>query len=300
MRYARYAIPEFIVNNAMTEEAMAFYLHGLYRLDPLLRTSRAGPYTGVFSLSRLRTSDRENAYFDGIFRSAVIYDELAMLFAAPGRVCIAVCLDRSSRVFNDQEIERFEMLFPALEGLHDSHLDKLITPGYGTGKSIWDDTEHGVMVLDREHREVFSNGVWQEFNAQYPDATAGKIHRNRDSGIISLDRDMVLHWETLGESFAVAPGGKICIIERRSAGYGANNFEKTIGQFAESHSLTPREKTIVSLTLTGNPNLYIANTLGISPGTVRNHKYRLYNKLDITTERELFRMVIGMLVGEQA
>jgi DNA-binding CsgD family transcriptional regulator len=28
--------------------------------------------------------------------------------------------------------------------------------------------------------------------------------------------------------------------------------------------------------------------LAVSPGTVKNHRYRIYFKLDITTEREMF------------
>ena len=300
VRYARYAAPDFIVNSSMTDDAIEFYLNGLYRVDPLLRITRAGPQTGIFTLSRLRTSDVENMYFDDLFRSAIIYDELAMLFSAPGRVCFAVCLDRSSRQFNDQEVDRFQMLFPAFEGLHDIHIERLLAPGHIATEGMWNIANQGTMVLDREHHEVFSNGVWQEFERKFSGNLVKKIHQSRGSGIISLNHETVLHWETLNKSFAIAPSGKICTIERRSPGYGAKNHSETVKSFAAKYDLSPREETIISLAMRGSPNSHIAKNLSISAGTVRNHKYRLYRKLGITTERELFRMFIRMLVGDDS
>lgn len=111
MRYAHYAMPEFVLNEAMSEEAVAFYLDGLYRLDPLLRISRNGPRRGVYTLSQLKDRESRSAYYDDIFRTALIYDELAILFPAPGRVCIALCLDRDSRRFSAREVRMIEGLY---------------------------------------------------------------------------------------------------------------------------------------------------------------------------------------------
>ncbi len=58
-------------------------------------------------------------------------------------------------------------------------------------------------------------------------------------------------------------------------------------------ALTRREKEIVALILAGHPSLRIAQKLGISRGTVKNHRRRLYRKLDITSERELFVTFLG-------
>jgi DNA-binding CsgD family transcriptional regulator len=57
--------------------------------------------------------------------------------------------------------------------------------------------------------------------------------------------------------------------------------------------LTPREREIVTLILQGHPSVSIARRLGISRGTVKNHRRRLYQKLDITSERELFVTFLG-------
>ena len=52
--------------------------------------------------------------------------------------------------------------------------------------------------------------------------------------------------------------------------------------------LSTRERELVQLMLAGHPTATIAERLGITVGTVKNHRRRIYEKLDITTERELF------------
>lgn len=52
--------------------------------------------------------------------------------------------------------------------------------------------------------------------------------------------------------------------------------------------LSGRERQLVQLVLAGHPSVTIARRLGITVGTVKNHRRRIYEKLDVTTERELF------------
>lgn len=52
--------------------------------------------------------------------------------------------------------------------------------------------------------------------------------------------------------------------------------------------LSSRERELVQLVLAGHPTAAIAERLGITVGTTKNHRRRIYEKLDITTERELF------------
>ncbi len=49
------------------------------------------------------------------------------------------------------------------------------------------------------------------------------------------------------------------------------------------YSLTARERAILRLASEGNSNPEIAQALGISDGTVRNHISNIYTKLDVTT-----------------
>ncbi|HEV7252728.1 MAG TPA: LuxR C-terminal-related transcriptional regulator [Mesorhizobium sp.] len=52
--------------------------------------------------------------------------------------------------------------------------------------------------------------------------------------------------------------------------------------------LSGREKQVVKMILAGHPTATVAKRLGITVGTAKNHRRRIYEKLDITTERELF------------
>lgn len=64
-----------------------------------------------------------------------------------------------------------------------------------------------------------------------------------------------------------------------------------------ARDLTDREQQVVLLTLQGYPVIGIARKLGLSRGTVKNHRLAIYRKLDITTERELFGQYMAALRG---
>jgi DNA-binding CsgD family transcriptional regulator len=70
-----------------------------------------------------------------------------------------------------------------------------------------------------------------------------------------------------------------------SAARLASNLDGITGLWPE---LSARERQLVELVLAGHPSAAIAARLGITLGTVKNHRRRIYQKLDITTERELF------------
>ncbi len=74
------------------------------------------------------------------------------------------------------------------------------------------------------------------------------------------------------------------------------DFGSAVRSFT-SDDLTPRERDIVHLILGGFSNDAIARRIAIGVGTVRNHRKRIYAKLDITTERELFSLFLGHLAN---
>ena len=74
------------------------------------------------------------------------------------------------------------------------------------------------------------------------------------------------------------------------------DYAGSVSRFIAAHGLTPREGRIVELILAGCPTEDISRKLHISRGTVKNHRGRLYYKLDITTERELFSLFLPHLL----
>jgi len=77
------------------------------------------------------------------------------------------------------------------------------------------------------------------------------------------------------------------------------DHKAVLGSFLQ-HELTPRERDIVHLMLIGYPNVKIAARLKISLNTIKNHKKRMYVKLNISTERELFLAFVNFLVTGHA
>lgn len=61
--------------------------------------------------------------------------------------------------------------------------------------------------------------------------------------------------------------------------------------------LTPREIEITSLVLQGHSSGSIARTLAIAPGTVKNHRKSIYQKLGISSQAELFASFIHQISG---
>jgi DNA-binding CsgD family transcriptional regulator len=57
-------------------------------------------------------------------------------------------------------------------------------------------------------------------------------------------------------------------------------------------SLTPREREIVTLILKGHSSISIAALLSLSPETVKVHRRRIYAKLNISSQAELFRVFL--------
>lgn len=67
-----------------------------------------------------------------------------------------------------------------------------------------------------------------------------------------------------------------------------------VANFGKS-ALTNRECQIVQLVLRGHSSKSIAEKLHISAATVNTHRHKIYEKLDVTSQAELFSLFIGAL-----
>lgn len=71
-------------------------------------------------------------------------------------------------------------------------------------------------------------------------------------------------------------------------------MEEAFERFAADR-LTTRQRLIVQLILRGHSNLSISLRLGITEGTVKIHRKAIYDRLDISSQSELFSMFIDFL-----
>jgi DNA-binding CsgD family transcriptional regulator len=302
MRYSVYERPAFVVNHFMSESAVTLYLSGLYRIDPiqdLARKSREPKVASLRSSGELLADDEH--YLSELFKMAFITDELAILLPAPGGVTIAVCCEKDSASFTEGEIAHAEAMLPAIVSIHTRHLDEVILramrklPDHGPASP----TGGAYLILDVEGQHVFASAAWENHLSAGTDLVE-KVKEAHAAGqdLLSLESGYILHWEECAKSISIAPGGLIIRLEEFSEAPVSQPSRNMIEHFCRLRQLTQRESDIVKLILQGFPNSKIAERLGISPGTVKNHRWRLYYKLDITTERELLLLFLSDVLAQ--
>ncbi len=299
MRYTAYDKPAFLVNRAMSERACAFYLEGLYRLDPLNKLARTRPRTMVININQFHNEPAaDDKYLNEIFRAAFIYDELAVLLPAPGGVTVAVCCERGRRRFEQADLDTINGIVPILEAMHQIHIDRAFSASFDADSGAASLRQgDAVLIVDERGSRVFTTEKWRQLESELGSCSQ-LIERasGEEAGHVELNLSYVLHWERLGAEFALAPKGTFLMIERQAPAPAKISADEAVATFQAMYSLTPREVEIVQLVLNGFPNERIAEQLGISIGTVKNHRWRLYLKLDITSERELFYLFLSAVL----
>ena len=90
------------------------------------------------------------------------------------------------------------------------------------------------------------------------------------------------------------------IVESGDHGLGAvlalmqpvgSNSALRVDAFASSHGLSPREQEVVGLLIQGQTTMAMADQLGISPHTVRDHLKHLYRKTGTSSRSELLGLI---------
>lgn len=295
MRYPAFDRPAFLFNNCMSDDAVAFYMRGLYRLDPLRKLAQQRGEASVVHLRALSGERPAEAdYLEEIFKIAFIYDELAFMLPTVGGLAIAVCCEKQDEPFTEADRRRADAMLPLMRQLHQKHLHEVFAD---RSAGVGDDLTGAICVLDAQGEPVFISDGWTS-NAHIDAAALDRAREARTAGeaYLRLGDDFLIHWEALGPDSQLAPGGVVFTAEERSEQSVSTSFAQAIDQFCDKHAITPREAEIFRLALLGFPNLGIAKRLGISVGTVKNHRWRLYTKLDITTERELFRLFLADVI----
>jgi len=299
MRYSAFDTPAFLYNNAMSDDAVEFYLRGLFRIDPLRKLSRESRVPRVVNLRSMTSAPKvEPDYLEQIFKIAFIYDELAFLLPTVGGLTIAICCERVRGMFTEEDKQHANALLPLIVSLHQRHLQSFFNSRTGTRQHNTDDFAGAILILDSTGDPVFSSDAWQQSNLT-DSQTASRALQERSEGapFLDLGTDALVHWEELDASSPLAPGGVILSAERKSGEAIGISGEQAINRFCEKYAITPREADIFRLALLGFPNSGIASQLDISVGTVKNHRWRLYSKLDITTERELFFLFLSEVIA---
>jgi DNA-binding CsgD family transcriptional regulator len=262
-RYSRLSPPDFIAPADFDENAKQRYFEGLYRFDPFYRLWQDRGAPGVVTLQGVAPADLWGSrYATEFLRDVRISDEVCVFLPPVGVASIALIVDRARGRFSCAEQRWVTALYPVLAALHELHV-----------RTVFSSTltrDFAPEVRGQPLRLVDTQGIELYATATWPRAMTLEAVPRRQ---IRLTAD-----------FAIAPGGTIEYLEMEpDLGPAPVSLPETL-----ACQLTPRERDIVQLTLAGYPTSSIAERLGLAVGSVKNHRTRIFRKLDITTERELF------------
>lgn len=297
VRYGPDGPPTFLHNTAMSPESLRIYFDGLHQIDPLRAVSRSIRTPTVVTLQDLRDGAAADArYLFELYRTALIFDELSVMLPVPGGVAIAVCCERREVRFGAAERKIAQSLLPVVGALHHAHVERSFMYATTARREVLG-SQLAYLILDAAGQRMDCSDQWRALEAG-SGAVAHSLDQigREERGLCAIDDRLMMRWESLPDDFAIAPGGRIAtLVEQHSEG-SAISLDATVNAFRRRWGLTDREVEIVSLILLGHPNVGIAERLGIGLGTVKNHRYRLYSKLDITTEREIFLLALKELL----
>ena len=294
MRYSEFAKPAFLVNSFMPSAVQDLYLDDLYRIDPLYGMVRQGRQSNVSTLRAVRRESNDTEYCDALFRYACIYDELAIMLPLFGGLVIAMCFDNESEQFDGASVALAMDVYPAIQQANRLHLERSL-PGGGYG--LLDCHSTAVMVTTADGELVYKNGAWiTAENSALRTEIDGYIRSDFTRRVVNVG-DSVLHGHRLDSDNPVWPNGNIFVIEGQRAASIGVDFSTIFSAVAHHYRLSPRERDLFGMALQGCDSRSIARRLGLSVGTVKNYKRRLYAKLNIRCEREIVSLLMKFLAG---
>ena len=253
-------------------------------------TGPTASLTRAVSLQELRSNGALDTVYSHYLKTALgIEDELALLFPISDGSFLALCLDRHAQVFSETELALARELQIILVEMHHQHvlraIDRqvsLFLHNNGLGKPE-------ILILGCDSTVLYKSDTWSnaameafEREPQPGELCCGRVAETTGRNGWSLTR---LREES---SDAILAGADVYLLRRNTTAVGDR-----ISEFARLHRLTERQHQILALSVQGHPNALIAEKLSISVGGVKNHKLRLYEKLDITSERELMSAVFS-------
>ncbi|SDG09344.1 helix-turn-helix transcriptional regulator [Pseudomonas abietaniphila] len=295
IKYSRFSVPEFIVNTALSHEAVEQYMSHLYRIDPLLRLVTEDRVPSVVTFSLMQNEDDCNVYYDEIFKSGQILDELTLMLPVIGGGYLGFCFDRENRVFNEDEIALFTTLYPIIVAAQAAHMRTEFLEGLG---ALFGNGKVGVLTLGSDNRMIYQNPAWHALTGHdFGNETLDFILGQPELIAVNV-KGLIAHWEYSKPVSACATGIRAVFLEQKSEGYIQTDVNEFFEQFYDAYHLSPRERQLVEKTLRGYSMPVIAEKLDLSLGTVRNYKQRLYAKLDITSEREIFSLFMMHMFGQ--
>ena len=297
MHYSRHVAPRYVCAIHTPDTHQKLYVERYYRFDPFYHymfEHADGGFARLAELPKTRADVRD--YFRVFYALTQMRDELALLLPTVGGGFVGLFI-QSAREFSGQEIKVFKGLYPVCKALHEVQ-NKLVILSARGGTSE-NDLFRALAIFDAKGHEIFRSRDLTALVETEPDLNSGlRALVMQSSGATRRLAHGTIHIEDLGDALPLTPNGRLCFYESGAQSKPPAILGKAIEEFIAAHHLTPRQRQIMEMALRGHPSLEIARKLGLTEGTVRNHRKEIYAKMDVTTEREIFAMLMAYLFAD--
>ena len=290
MYYPRFSTPRYLYEVATPQPEQEIYRQ-YYRFDPFYKEITALVDPAVIQLKPLlRRSLETDIYMSVFYPQTGAIDEIGILLPAFGGGVVGLFC-QAPREYSPEEVASVDALLPMIAAFHTVQ-DRLtlLTARTGQRQGGYD---RYVILLDDEGRETFRShemAQLERINPGLGDAIA-QLAKQPCGSSVQLTEG-TLHIADLGEGVVWQRGGRICFFHAGPNAGVPRELTAAIGDFLRLYGLSPRQRDILELTLLGSSAYNIAHRLKLTKGTVRNHRKLIYDKLDVTTEREIFSMFL--------
>lgn len=276
------------------------YDGGFYKLDPWFRYWTSYRTPGIVTAENLPSHLAKDDFYSALKPFLGNMDVIAVFLPAYGGNSITMFLEREER-FEHEEFDRLSEIYPIIQSLHNVHIKALMTQtwlGAPAAKDTVLQLPSAVQILDINHCNLYESEQWRAAKRQFPgfakSADAVRMTAARRSTKVEFG---TFHIDSMDFPDLWGRNLKVITFEHSQSVATPLDIEKAISEF-EPVDWTPREREMVRLILWGNSNEKISEILDIGVGTIRNHRKRIYDKLYISAERELFAMFLNSLIGE--
>lgn len=278
-RYSQHAPSDITYTEGTPLDTVELFRREFYDLDPFYAWWRSSGKPGVISLTDAMSTIEDDSYAKVYLKHAEISDEIGIFLPIVGGETTALFVERSTGQFSASVLENFRAVFPALSGLFLAHVGRVYEQIEG---------RHAVakptVFVDTEGQPTWIGSVWTKLDYELVEPF---IHTIRRPGSYFIDEERVLVAENVAPDFPIAPRGLMLVLTDRGR-IPISGPAGPLDNISLSPDLTKREQDVVALILTGYSSKEIAEKLSISHGTVKNYRLRIYQKLGVSSERELF------------
>lgn len=297
VRYNRFSKPNFLFHREYSDELVTAYLDRFYELDPFHHYWRENERPGIVGLRDFPTSEmKRSRYMWEFLQESRIHDELGMFLPPVARSSVAMFLERAEGNFQAAEITRIRRFFPLMAGLHQAHVNCTFGSLGSSDVGLGFNPGGATSVVDVMGDMIFANDAWRMLETTDPEVRRARTELEATDDLeLEISGGRVLHRERLSAEFCLAPGGWLYRIESVDAGTRLDAPRHVFERICPD--LSPRELDIVDMILHGHSTDSIAANLHLTRGTIKNYRRRMYGKIGIASERELFLAYIEALAS---